>query len=93
MHYHPYDFVSTVVVGEMANTCYVEDPAGVEYQRVRYSPADKNPRTTDTLTLSSTTTVVRAGEEYSQDADELHDSRQVRARSPSSGWPSSTLVR
>jgi hypothetical protein len=77
VHDHPYDFVSTVVVGEMTNTRYVEDPAGVEYQRVRYVPADENARTADAVMLSSTAIVVRAGEEYSQDAHELHDSRQT----------------
>ena len=44
---------------------------------MRYSPADEDARTSDTVTLSSTAAVVRAGEEYSQDAHELHDSRQV----------------
>ena len=77
VHDHPYNFVSTVVVGEMTNTRYVEDPAGVEYQRVRYTPPDEDARIFDTVTLSSTATVVRAGDEYSQDAHELHDSRQV----------------
>ena len=28
VHDHPYDFTSTVVVGEMTNTRYVEDPVG-----------------------------------------------------------------
>ncbi len=77
VHDHPYDFTSTVVVGEMTNTRYVEDPAGVEYQRVRYATADDAVRTTDTVKLSPTATVVPAGEEYSQLAYELHDSRQV----------------
>jgi hypothetical protein len=77
VHDHPYDFASTVVVGELTNTRYVEDPAGVEYQRVRYSPTDEDARTTDTVKLSSTATVLRAGDEYTQRAQDLHDSRQV----------------
>jgi hypothetical protein len=77
VHDHPYDFTSIVVVGEMTNTRYVEDPAGTEYQRVRYTPPDEDARTTDTVRLSSTPTVLRAGEEYAQVAPELHDSRQV----------------
>jgi hypothetical protein len=77
VHDHPYDFTSTVVVGELTNTRYVEDPAGVEYQRVRYPLADEDARTTDTVRLSATPAVVRAGDEYSQLAHELHDSRQL----------------
>ena len=53
VHDHPYDFTSTVVVGEMTNTRYVEDPAGAEYRRVRYTPPDEDPRTTDTVRLSA----------------------------------------
>ena len=77
VHDHPYDFTSTVVVGELTNTRYIEDPAGDEYQRVRYSPPDEDARTTDAVRLSGTATVLRAGDEYSQRAPELHDSRQV----------------
>jgi len=77
VHDHPYDFTSVVVAGEMTNARYVEDPAGVEYQRVRYTPPDEDVRTTDTVHLSSSAAVVRAGEEYSQRAHELHDSRQL----------------
>ena len=54
VHDHPYDFTSTVVVGEMTNTRYVEDPAGIEYQRMRYPITDEDARTTDTVRLSST---------------------------------------
>ncbi len=77
VHDHPYDFTSVVVAGEMTNTRYVEDPSGVEHTRVRYSTVDDESRTTDSVTLSGTATVHRAGDEYSQRADELHDSRQV----------------
>jgi hypothetical protein len=77
VHDHPYDFTSIVVAGEMTNTRYVEDPSGTEYQRVRYTPPDEGARTTDSVRLSSTASVLRAGEEYSQLAHELHDSRQV----------------
>ena len=38
IHDHPYDFTSTVIVGELTNTRYVEDPSGDEYCRERYSP-------------------------------------------------------
>jgi hypothetical protein len=77
VHDHPYDFTSVVVAGEMTNTRYVEDPAGTEYQRVRYTPPDEDARKTDTVKLSAAATTVTAGDEYSQRADELHDSRQV----------------
>lgn len=77
VHDHPYDFTSLVVAGEMTNTRYVEDAAGRDYTRVRYSVADEDARTTDTVTLSGTATAFGAGDEYSQRADELHDSRQV----------------
>ena len=77
VHDHPYDFTSTVVVGEMTNTRYVDDPVGAEYQRVRYSPPDEDARTTDTVRLSASAAVVRSGDEYSQRASDLHDSRQL----------------
>src|SRR3954467_5589547 len=76
VHDHPYDFTSTVVVGELTNTRYVEDPEGVEYQRMRCSPADEDARITDSVRLSGAAEVWRPGDEYSQDAHELHDSRQ-----------------
>jgi hypothetical protein len=77
VHDHPYDFTSTVVVGELTNTRYAEDPVGVEYRRVRYSPPVEDARTIDSVRLCATATVLRAGDEYSQLAPELHDSRQV----------------
>jgi len=76
-HDHPYDFTSLVVAGEMTNTRYVEDESGDAYTRVRYSTAHDHERTTDAVALSGTATVFRVGDEYSQCADELHDSRQV----------------
>jgi hypothetical protein len=77
VHDHPFDFTSTVVVGVMTNTRYEEDPDGVEYRRVRYTPSNEDSRTADTIRLSGTATTHAAGESYSQLADELHDSRQV----------------
>ena len=41
IHDHPYDFTSTVIVGELTNTRYVEDPTGDEYCRERYSPENE----------------------------------------------------
>jgi hypothetical protein len=38
IHDHPYDFTSTVIVGELVNTRYVEDASGPAYVRERYSP-------------------------------------------------------
>ena len=77
VHDHPFDFTSTVVAGEMTNTRYEEDPAGVEYHRTRYTPPTEDLRRVDTVRLSGTPTTVSAGEYYSQLAHELHDSRQV----------------
>jgi hypothetical protein len=76
VHDHPYDFVSTVIAGEITNTRYKESPSGAEYSRVRYLPSDDRVRRTDTVTLSATSATVREGERYAQLADELHDSRQ-----------------
>jgi hypothetical protein len=77
VHDHPFDFVSEVIVGEMTNTRYVEDPAGTEYSRVRYTPPDEDRRRADTVRLSGTATTYAAGEQYAQQAHELHDSRQL----------------
>jgi hypothetical protein len=77
VHDHPFDFTSTVVVGEMTNTRYVEDPSGVEFRRERYSPGDEEARRADTVRLSATTTTLTAGARYSQLAHELHDSDQI----------------
>jgi len=77
VHDHPYDFTSTVIAGELVNTRYEEDAAGVEYHRMRYLPPDEDARTADTVRLSGTPTTLTAGDRYSQRAHELHDSRQL----------------
>ena len=76
VHDHPYDFVSTVVVGEISNTRYEESPSGAEYNRVRYLASDDCVRRIDTVRLSATSATLREGEQYAQLAHELHDSRQ-----------------
>jgi hypothetical protein len=76
VHDHPYDFVSTVIAGEVANTRYEECASGAEYSRVRYLASDDRVRRTDTVRLSSTSATLRDGEQYAQLAHELHDSRQ-----------------
>ena len=35
IHNHPFDFISTIIVGEMINTRYEESPGGFEYNRFR----------------------------------------------------------
>jgi hypothetical protein len=77
VHDHPFDFTSIVIAGAMTNTRYEEDPSGVEYRRIRYSPENEDARTLDTVRLSGTATTFTPGEEYSQLAHELHESRQV----------------
>jgi hypothetical protein len=77
IHDHPFDFTSTVIAGAMTNTRYEEDPRGVEYHRVRYTPPNEDDRTRDTIRLSGTATTFAAGSQYHQLAHELHDSRQV----------------
>ena len=77
IHDHPYDFTSTVIVGELTNTRYVEDPAGEQYCRERYAPNDENDRRTDTVHLVGTSTALGPGDHYHQLAGELHDSRQA----------------
>jgi len=76
IHDHPFDFTSTVIAGEMTNTRYKEDPLGVEYRRVRYTPPNEDDRRSDTVPLSGTATTLTAGGQYHQLAHELHDSRQ-----------------
>ncbi len=76
VHDHPYDFVSTVIAGEITNTRYEESPSGDEYSRVRYLASDERVRRTDTVRLSATPTPLGEGEQYTQLAHELHDSRQ-----------------
>ena len=77
IHDHPFDFTSTVIVGEMTNTRYEEDPLGVDYRRVRYTPPNEDDRRSDTVRLSGTATTFTAGSQYHQLAHELHDSRQL----------------
>ncbi len=77
IHDHPFDFTSTVIAGEMTNTRYEEDPLGVEYRRVRYTPPNEADRRSDTVRLSGTPTTFTAGSQYHQLAHELHDSRQL----------------
>src|SRR5689334_3753815 len=77
VHDHPYDFTSTVVVGELVNTRYVEDPSGPEYRRERYSPGNEDDRRADAGRLVGTSETLRGGDRYQQLAHELHDSRQL----------------
>ncbi len=77
IHDHPYDFTSTVVVGELTNTRYVEAADGDEYRRETYSPGDEDIRRTDTVRLTGSATTHGPGDRYRQLADELHDSRQA----------------
>ena len=77
VHDHPFDFASTVVVGELVNTRYREDPDGEEYVRERYAPGNEDDRRVDTVRLVGTSETLRAGARYRQLASELHDSRQV----------------
>ena len=77
IHDHPFEFTSTVIAGEMTNTRYEEDPVGVEYRRVRYTPSNGDDRRSDTVRLSGTATTISAGDQYHQLAHELHDSRQL----------------
>lgn len=77
VHDHPFDFTSTVIVGEMTNTRYVEDPNGIEYARHRYRPGAEDARRTDSVRLTASETVVASGESYRQRSNELHGSGQV----------------
>ena len=77
IHDHPYDFTSRIVVGELTNTRYEEDPGGDEYLRFRYSPPAEDLRQPDTVRLSGSATTFREGGQYRQIAHELHASRQL----------------
>ena len=78
VHDHPFDFVSHIIAGEMVNTRYTEDPAGIEYRRIRYPTGNEDARrTTDTVRLSGTATTYTEGGHYGLGAHELHDSRQL----------------
>jgi len=77
VHDHPFDFVSHIIVGEMVNTRYMEDEAGIEYRRIRYSATDEDVRAADTVRLSATAKTYSEDASYGQLAHELHDSRQL----------------
>ncbi len=77
IHDHPYDFTSTIIVGEMTNSRYQEDPAGDAYVRLRYPPGAEVERQSDRVRLSSTATAFGEGDSYVQRAPELHASRQL----------------
>ncbi|HEY1741362.1 MAG TPA: hypothetical protein VGI86_21795 [Acidimicrobiia bacterium] len=77
IHDHPFDFTSSVIVGELVNTRYEEHPDGREYLRERYVPGNESDRRADTVRLLGTPETLRAGAEYRQVARELHDSRQI----------------
>ncbi len=76
IHDHPYDFTSAIIVGELTNTRYVENTAGDEHIRVRYSPPDEEKRRSDTVKLSAAAETLCEGDEYRQLAHELHASSQ-----------------
>jgi hypothetical protein len=77
IHDHPYDFTSAIIVGEVTNTRYVEDAAGDDHVRFRYSPPDEQRRRSDTVRLSAAPETLREGDEYRQLAHELHASWQL----------------
>ncbi len=77
IHDHPFDFVSTVIAGQMINTRYVEDTSGLKYLRERYCPSDETSRTSDYVLLHSEAETLEEGDHYEQDARELHDSQQI----------------
>lgn len=77
VHDHPYHFTSNVIVGELRNTRYEEDPAGEEYVRFRYPPSAEDLRRSDTVRLSASATTFTEGGRYRQRAHELHASWQL----------------
>ena len=76
IHDHPYEFTSKIVAGELTNSRYVDDPAGDEYVRFRYSLPAEDQRRTDTVRLSAAPETFTEGGEYRQLAHELHASDQ-----------------
>ncbi len=66
VHDHPYDFTSTVIVGEIVNTRYVEDPNGNEYVRERYMPGVEHERRSGTVRLVGASETLRVGDRYTQ---------------------------
>jgi hypothetical protein len=77
VHDHPVHFMSTVIVGELVNTRYVESPNGSEFLRERYVPGCEHDRRADMVRLLGTSETLRAGARYQQSLHELHDSRQL----------------
>jgi hypothetical protein len=77
IHDHPFDFTSTVVVGALVNTRYVERASGGEYVRERFVAGNEHDRQVDTVRLEGSATTLGEGDCYAQVAHELHDSRQV----------------
>ena len=77
VHDHPFGFTSTVIVGELVNTRYTEDPNGVEYSRHRYRPGDEDDRRTDSVRLTAIATTLSPGDRYHQLSTELHSSHQT----------------
>ena len=77
VHDHPYDFTSTVIVGELVNTRYLEDPEGIEYERHHYWPGAEDDRRIDSVRLTARATTLSPGDRYRQSSNELHSSRQV----------------
>ena len=77
VHDHPFDFTSTVIVGELVNHRYVDDPNGIEYSRARYWPGNENDRRTDSVRLSASATTLTSGDRYRQLSTELHSSHQA----------------
>ena len=74
IHDHPFDFTSTVIVGGLINTRYVEDPTGIEYRRHRYWPGEEDARRTDSVRLVGSETTFSPGDRYGQVSTELHSS-------------------
>lgn len=77
VHDHPYDFTSTVVVGELTDTTWAEHPEGEVFRRERYRPGAEHDRTVDEVRLVGSHRVLQAGGSYAHAAADLHDSRQV----------------
>jgi hypothetical protein len=78
IHDHPYDFASRVVVGELTNVRFHQDPSGTKYLRERYAAPHEDRRTTDFVQLAADDVeTYREGDGYAQLAHELHDSSQA----------------
>lgn len=77
IHDHPYSFTSEVIVGELTNTRYEEDPGGEAYTRLRYPPPAEHLRRSDSVRLSPSAATFTEGDRYGQLASELHSSWQV----------------